>query len=964
MTTWLLACFTVVGTSARAATNFPLVQMLVPGFTVEELPVRLNNVNNLRFAPDGSLTALGYDGRIWRLTDSDGDGLEDSAKPFWSRSTLSIPVGMAWSTRGLYVSSKGKLSLLRDNDGDGEADTEEVVASGWPATDVASGGVDASSVTLDREGNAYFALLVADYSNAYRLRKHRDLRPQDKAWLVQQGKAAEGNPDEEVSLYDIRSQRGTIQKWDARTKKLETIATGMRVPYTLAFNRAGDLFNTDQEGETWMPYGNPLDELNHIVAGRNYGFPPRHPKWLPDVVSEAPVVGFGPQHQSTCGLVFNEPHGALNPAPSSDATAVALPSGPAQGLFGPKWWDGDAFVAGESRGQIWRVKMVKTPTGYVGHKFTIARLQMLTLDFAISPKGDLYVCCHSGKPDWGTGPKGDGKIFRIRYTDPSAAQPTGAWANSSTEVRIGFDRPVDESLAMRAKAEGRIEFGDYVSAGDQFETLKPPYAVVKQQDAIPRGRLTIRAAKLSEDRREVVLTTDAHPVRTEYVVTIPGPIPLSIGYNLTAGSNPQFLVAAPASVEAFHTIAAWAPTNRPSSGTSSRPMAIAGADWERGSALFHGLKTQCATCHRVRGKGAVVGPDLSNLVHRDAESILRDIRSPDATLHPDYITYEAELKDDTSLVGFVREQTDTAVRIVDAQGKETPVQRSTIRNLHPTGRSLMPAGLIDALTPGEVNDLLTYLMHEPPVRTRADVEGILKAAAGSTPGTDRPKIVLVASKQDHGALQHDYPRWQTNWHRLLTPHATVTNAWLWPTDEQFTSAKVVVFYYWNRAWDDAKYAQLDAYLARGGGVVVLHSGTIEDNDPEKLAARIGLAAHPKRSKYIHAPFDLFLAPAEDQPLTAGLPRKIALIDEPYWPMIGDRSKVDVLATVRMDGADQPVVWTHRPGPGRVWATCLGHYSWTLDDPFFRVLVLRGIAWAAGMGKPDSLILPDTLVAYE
>ena len=276
----------------------------------------------------------------------------------------------------------------------------------------------------------------------------------------------------------------------------------------------------------------------------------------------------------------------------------------------------------------------------------------------------------------------------------------------------------------------------------------------------------------------------------------------------------------------------------------------------------------------------------------------------------------------------------------------------------------MPAGLIDALTAGEVNDLLTYLMHEPPVRTRADVEGILKAAGGPLKGTDRPKIVLVASKQDHGALQHDYPRWQTNWHKLLSPHAAVTNAWLWPTDEQFASAKVLVFYYWNRAWDDAKYSQLDAYLARGGGLVVLHSGTIEDKDPEKLAARIGLAAHPKRTKYIHAPFELSLAPAKTEPLTAGLPRKIPLIDEPYWPMIGDRSKVDVLATVRMDDADQPVVWTHRPGPGRVWATCLGHYSWTLDDPFFRVLVLRGIAWAGGMDKPDSLLAPDTLVAAE
>ena len=160
--------------TARAAE--PVIHMLVPGFTVRELPVKLNNVNNLRFAPDGRLTALGYDGRIWLIKDTNGDGLEDTVEPFWDKPTLSVPVGIAWSTRGLLVSSHGKVSLLRDTDGDGKADTEEIIASGWPATDVGSGGVDATAVTLDKEGNIYFGLLVADYSNAYRLRKRKDLK--------------------------------------------------------------------------------------------------------------------------------------------------------------------------------------------------------------------------------------------------------------------------------------------------------------------------------------------------------------------------------------------------------------------------------------------------------------------------------------------------------------------------------------------------------------------------------------------------------------------------------------------------------------------------------------------------------------------------------------------------------------------------------------------------------------------
>ena len=54
-----LASFFGLGAVAFAAES--AVHMLVPGFTVREVPVNLPNINNLRFAPDGRLTALGYD---------------------------------------------------------------------------------------------------------------------------------------------------------------------------------------------------------------------------------------------------------------------------------------------------------------------------------------------------------------------------------------------------------------------------------------------------------------------------------------------------------------------------------------------------------------------------------------------------------------------------------------------------------------------------------------------------------------------------------------------------------------------------------------------------------------------------------------------------------------------------------------------------------------------------------------
>src|SRR5690348_9638565 len=60
----------------------PAVQMLVPGFDVKALPVRLTNINSLAFAPDGQLFAAAYNGKVYRLVDSNGDGLEDRAEPF------------------------------------------------------------------------------------------------------------------------------------------------------------------------------------------------------------------------------------------------------------------------------------------------------------------------------------------------------------------------------------------------------------------------------------------------------------------------------------------------------------------------------------------------------------------------------------------------------------------------------------------------------------------------------------------------------------------------------------------------------------------------------------------------------------------------------------------------------------------------------------------------------------------
>jgi putative heme-binding domain-containing protein len=523
-----LACFGTV--SAQDPAPPPPITMFVPGFTARELPVRLTNINNIRYGPDGRLYACGYDGRVHVLIDSDGDGLEDQVIPYWDKKgELLTPVGMEIAPEGVYIASRGRVSLLRDTDGDGRADVCETVVSGWvQERHNGNSRNDASGIALDGQGNLYFCLGCSDYTNPFLVDK--------------EGKAH----------YDLKSERGTILRVSPDRKQREIVCTGIRFSVSLAFNKHGDLFATDQEGDTWFPGGNPLDELLHIVQGRHYGFPYRHPKHLPDVFDEPAVVEFGPQHQSSCGFCFNEAR-------------------PGRGRFGPPEWEGDAFVTGFSRGKLWRCPLVKTRAGYVGRPVLFASFNSLALDAAISPKGDLLVSCHGGKPDWGSGPQGEGRLWKISWTGKESARPVVAWPSGPLEVQVAFDRPVGGDLHAPS-----IEGGEYVRAGDRFEKIRPGYKVVPEQLAAPRHPLRVHGVTPSADRRTLTLLTAAHPWRSTYALSLPG-LGVETSYELS-GLDAEW-------TPANESIAAW-------KGWLPHATTAVAHAWTRGSARHEALAAE------------------------------------------------------------------------------------------------------------------------------------------------------------------------------------------------------------------------------------------------------------------------------------------------------------------------------------------------------------------------------------
>src|SRR5262249_52999879 len=137
-------------------------------------------------------------------------------------------------------------------------------------------------------------------------------------------------------------------------------------------------------------------------------------------------------------------------------------------------------------------------------------------------------------------------------------------------------------------------------------------------------------------------------------------------------------------------------------------------DWAAGKKIFFGEKAACSKCHAVRGEGSMIGPDLSNLVHRDYESVLRDVKEPSASINPDYLAYVVELDDGKTLTGILNGSDEKVVRLADQTGKVTMIPRKDVRSIVPSRTSLMPEKLLDELTADQRRDLFRFLLEAPP----------------------------------------------------------------------------------------------------------------------------------------------------------------------------------------------------------------------------------------------------------
>ncbi len=229
-------------------------------------------------------------------------------------------------------------------------------------------------------------------------------------------------------------------------------------------------------------------------------------------------------------------------------------------------------------------------------------------------------------------------------------------------------------------------------------------------------------------------------------------------------------------------------------------------------------------------------------------------------------------------------------------------------------------------------------------------------ATAAAQDADALRVFLRAGPKTHGPGEHDHPRFLDEWTRLLRARGAVAHgAQRFPSADELAQTDVIVFYAAEGASIRGdERARLDAFLARGGGLVVLHDAVCGD-DPRWFETVAGGAWEHGRSQWHTGEIGLYFT-HEDHPITRGV-ANFDLTDEIYHELhLAPEARV--LANSFHTPFDvTPQMWTYEKSDYRAFVSLQGHYHDTFSHPAWRALVLRGIAWAAKRDV-DLLVTPD------
>ncbi|MCP4700926.1 MAG: c-type cytochrome [Gammaproteobacteria bacterium] len=136
--------------------------------------------------------------------------------------------------------------------------------------------------------------------------------------------------------------------------------------------------------------------------------------------------------------------------------------------------------------------------------------------------------------------------------------------------------------------------------------------------------------------------------------------------------------------------------------------AAGGGDPGHGQEVF---EDNCVECHKLKGEGGDIGPDLSAISEKGLKFIEESILFPARKISAGYETYVAVANDGRKTTGIKTRDEAAEIDITKADGEAVTIARSDLKELtKDEGSSVMPEDLTEAMTVKDYQDVLSYLI--------------------------------------------------------------------------------------------------------------------------------------------------------------------------------------------------------------------------------------------------------------
>ena len=168
-------------------------------------------------------------------------------------------------------------------------------------------------------------------------------------------------------------------------------------------------------------------------------------------------------------------------------------------------------------------------------------------------------------------------------------------------------------------------------------------------------------------------------------------------------------------------------------------------DAVRGQAVYEG-KGNCASCHRIKGTGSRIGPDLSEVGARRPEQLTTKLIDPSAEINAANRPYRVVLKNGTAVNGRLLNLDTFTVQMIDEKENLRSFVKTDLREFAFVEKSPMPS-YQGKLSAQEMADVVAYLstLRPPPGQGRGGRGG---APGGGAPPPAAGAVVITPPAQE------------------------------------------------------------------------------------------------------------------------------------------------------------------------------------------------------------------------